>query len=102
MKLSILDQAPVLSGKTAQEALLESRKLAQFGEKLGYTRYWIAEHHDFPGLASSAPEVVLGYIGANTEKIRIGAGLYYYHIISLIKWPKRLMCWQPYFQIELI
>lgn len=74
MKLSILDQAPVLSGKTAQEALLESRKLAQFGEKLGYTRYWIAEHHDFPGLASSAPEVVLGYIGANTEKIRIGAG----------------------------
>ena len=48
MKLSILDQAPVLSGKTAQEALLESMKLAQFGEKLGYTRYWIAEHHDFP------------------------------------------------------
>lgn len=74
MKLSILDQAPVLSGKSAQEALKESMKLAQFGEKLGYTRYWIAEHHDFPGLASSAPEVMLGYIGANTEKIRIGAG----------------------------
>ncbi|MFP3720406.1 LLM class flavin-dependent oxidoreductase [Niallia circulans] len=74
MKLSILDQAPVLSGKTAQEALKESMKLAQSGEKLGYTRYWIAEHHDFPGLASSAPEVMLGYIGANTEKIRIGAG----------------------------
>ncbi|MED5101737.1 MULTISPECIES: LLM class flavin-dependent oxidoreductase [Niallia] len=74
MKLSILDQAPVLSGKSAQEALKESMKLAQSGEKLGYTRYWIAEHHDFPGLASSAPEVMLGYIGANTEKIRIGAG----------------------------
>lgn len=74
MKLSILDQAPVLSGKSAQEALKESMKLAQFGEELGYTRYWIAEHHDFPGLASSAPEVMLGYIGANTEKIRIGAG----------------------------
>lgn len=74
MKLSILDQAPVLSGKSAQEALKESMKLAQLGEKLGYTRYWIAEHHDFPGLASSAPEVMLGYIGANTEKIRIGAG----------------------------
>lgn len=74
MKLSILDQAPVLSGKSAQEALEESMKLAQFGEELGYTRYWIAEHHDFPGLASSAPEVMLGYIGANTEKIRIGAG----------------------------
>lgn len=74
MKLSILDQAPVLSGKSVQEALKESMKLAQFGEKLGYTRYWIAEHHDFPDLASSAPEVMLGYIGANTEKIRIGAG----------------------------
>ncbi|WP_400244446.1 LLM class flavin-dependent oxidoreductase [Niallia sp. JL1B1071] len=74
MKVSILDQAPVLSGKTPQDALKESMKLAQFGEKLGYTRYWIAEHHDFPGLASSAPEVMLGYIGANTEKIRIGAG----------------------------
>ncbi|MEK4749824.1 LLM class flavin-dependent oxidoreductase [Niallia circulans] len=74
MKLSILDQAPVLSGKSAQEALKESMKLAQLGEKLGYTRYWIAEHHDFPGLASSAPEVMLGYIGANTEKIKIGAG----------------------------
>ncbi|MEK4444013.1 LLM class flavin-dependent oxidoreductase [Niallia sp. FSL K6-0077] len=74
MKLSILDQAPVLFGKSAQEALKESMKLAQFGEKLGYTRYWIAEHHGFPSLASSAPEVMLGYIGANTEKIRIGAG----------------------------
>ncbi|WP_312094155.1 LLM class flavin-dependent oxidoreductase [Niallia sp.] len=74
MKLSILDQSPVLSGKTAQDALRESMKLAQLGEKLGYTRYWIAEHHDFSGLASSAPEVMLGYIGANTEKIRIGAG----------------------------
>ncbi len=74
MKLSILDQAPVLSGKTPQDALEESMKLAQYGEKLGYTRYWIAEHHDFPSLASSAPEVMLGYIGANTSKIRIGAG----------------------------
>jgi luciferase family oxidoreductase group 1 len=74
MKLSILDQAPVLSGKTAQEALIEAMKLAQSAERLGYTRYWIAEHHDFPGLASSAPEVMLGYIGANTSKIRIGAG----------------------------
>ncbi|EIJ81377.1 bacterial luciferase family protein [Bacillus methanolicus PB1] len=74
MKLSILDQSPISSGTTAAQALQESLKLAQIGEKLGFTRYWIAEHHDLPGLACSAPEVMLGYIGANTEKIRIGAG----------------------------
>jgi luciferase family oxidoreductase group 1 len=74
MKLSILDQSPVSSGKTAGQALQASMQLAQRGEKLGFTRYWIAEHHDFSGLSCSAPEVMLGYIGANTEKIRIGAG----------------------------
>lgn len=74
MKLSILDQSPILSTATAGQALQESLVLAQIGETLGYTRYWIAEHHDLTGLASSAPEVMLGYIGANTEKIRIGSG----------------------------
>jgi luciferase family oxidoreductase group 1 len=49
-------------------------ELAQAGENLGYTRFWIAEHHDLPGLACSVPEVMLGYIGANTTKIRIGSG----------------------------
>ena len=74
MKLSILDQAPISSGQTAQDALNASLKLAQAGEKLGYTRYWIAEHHDLPGLACPAPEVMLSYIGANTSSIRIGSG----------------------------
>lgn len=74
MKLSILDQSPLSSGKTAGHALQASMELAQSGEKLGYTRYWIAEHHDFSGLSCSAPEVMLGYIGANTENIRIGSG----------------------------
>jgi luciferase family oxidoreductase group 1 len=74
MKLSILDQAPISSGKTAGQALQESMKLAQIGEQLGYTRYWIAEHHDISGLSCSAPEVMLGYIGANTERIRLGSG----------------------------
>ncbi|WP_216827509.1 LLM class flavin-dependent oxidoreductase [Alkalihalobacterium elongatum] len=74
MKLSILDQAPMSSGKTPREALQASLELAQVGEKLGFIRYWIAEHHDFSGLSCSAPEVMLAYIGANTEKIRIGAG----------------------------
>jgi len=74
MKLSILDQAPISSNQTAKEALEESMKLAQAGEKFGYTRYWIAEHHDLPGLACPAPEVMLSYIGANTTNIRIGSG----------------------------
>ena len=74
MKLSILDQSPISSNQTAKEALTESMKLAQAGEKLGYYRYWIAEHHDLPGLACSAPEVMLSYIGAHTNRIRIGSG----------------------------
>lgn len=74
MKLSILDQAPISSGQSAKEALYESLKLAQAGEALGYTRYWIAEHHDLAGLACSAPEVMLGFIGAQTDTIRIGSG----------------------------
>ncbi|MBB6444935.1 LLM class flavin-dependent oxidoreductase [Bacillus benzoevorans] len=74
MKLSILDQSPISSDQTAQDALYESMKLAQAGEELGYTRYWIAEHHNLPGLACPAPEVMLSYIGAHTNTIRIGAG----------------------------
>ncbi|MBT2689531.1 LLM class flavin-dependent oxidoreductase [Bacillus sp. ISL-47] len=74
MKLSILDQAPISSGYSPRDALEASARLAQAGERLGYTRYWIAEHHDLSGLACSAPEIMLSYIGSKTEKIRIGAG----------------------------
>lgn len=74
LKLSMLDQAPISSGKTARDALQSSIKLAQLGEKLGYERFWIAEHHDLFGLACSNPDVMLGVIGSQTEKIRIGAG----------------------------
>ncbi|WP_284035425.1 LLM class flavin-dependent oxidoreductase [Neobacillus sp. 114] len=74
MKISILDLSPISSNQTAKEALDESLKLAQAGDELGYTRYWISEHHDLPGLACSAPEVMISYIGANTNRIRIGSG----------------------------
>jgi luciferase family oxidoreductase group 1 len=74
LKLSILDQSPISAGFTAKDALQQSMKLAQAGEEFGYTRYWLTEHHDLGGLASSAPEVVLGYIGAHTQKIKIGSG----------------------------
>jgi len=74
VKLSILDQSPISAGKTAQEALHTSVKLAQLGEELGYERFWIAEHHDLFGLACPNPDVMLGVIGAQTKQIRIGAG----------------------------
>ena len=74
MKLGILDQSPISDDQTPHEALRATMKLAQTAESLGYTRFWAAEHHGLPGLASSVPEVMLGYIGANTDKIRIGSG----------------------------
>ncbi|USK41057.1 LLM class flavin-dependent oxidoreductase [Cytobacillus firmus] len=74
MKISILDQAPISSGYSPKEALEASVQLALSAERLGFTRYWIAEHHDLSGFACSAPEIMLSYIGAKTKKIRIGAG----------------------------
>lgn len=74
MKLSILDQSPVFADMEAEEALLASLKLAQLGERYGYTRFWLTEHHDIEGLASTAPEVLLAYIGAKTTQIRLGSG----------------------------
>lgn len=74
MKLSILDQAPISAGKTAREALEASAQLVQVADQLGYTRYWIAEHHDMSGLANPNPSVMISYIGTQTKKIRIGAG----------------------------
>lgn len=74
MKLSILDQSPISDDQTPKDALESTMRLAQTAEAFGYTRFWVAEHHGLPGLASSVPEVLLSYIGANTNRIRIGSG----------------------------
>lgn len=74
MKLSILDQSPISSGNSAHDALNASIELAKAGDKLGYKRYWMAEHHDLSGLACPNPDVMLGIIGSQTDEIRIGAG----------------------------
>ena len=74
MKLSILDQAPVSVNMSAGEALRNSVKLAVAGDELGFTRFWLAEHHGMIGLSSSAPEVTLGAIGMVTKNIRLGSG----------------------------
>jgi len=72
--LSILDLSPVCEGSTPAQSFRNSLSLAQHGEKLGYRRYWLAEHHGMPGIASAATSVLLANIGAGTSTIRIGAG----------------------------
>jgi luciferase family oxidoreductase group 1 len=71
---SILDLAPIAEGAEAGQALRNSRDLARHAEGLGYHRFWMAEHHSMPGIASAATAVALAYVGAGTETIRIGAG----------------------------
>lgn len=73
LKLGILDQSPILKGATPREALLQTLELASEAERLGYSRFWVSEHHDAPGLAGSSPEVLIAAIGAHTSTIRIGA-----------------------------
>jgi luciferase family oxidoreductase group 1 len=72
--LSVLDLAPVPMGATAGDALRNSRDLAQHVETLGYTRYWLAEHHNMVGIASAATSVAIGYVLGGTSRIRVGAG----------------------------
>ena len=72
--LSVLDLAPVSAGRTVQDAVQESIALARHAEALGYRRIWVAEHHGMPGIASSAPAVLLAALGAATSTIRIGSG----------------------------
>ena len=73
-KLSVLDLSPIIQGGDAGQALRCSLDLARHAEDLGYQRYWLAEHHNMPGIASAATAVALAFIGAGTERIRIGAG----------------------------
>jgi luciferase family oxidoreductase group 1 len=72
--LSVLDLAPIKQGDTAADALAESLTLARHAETLGYKRFWLAEHHNMPGIASAATAVVIGHVAAGTKTIRVGAG----------------------------
>ncbi|WP_226535752.1 LLM class flavin-dependent oxidoreductase [Fictibacillus halophilus] len=72
--LSVLDLAPLVEGGTASESFKNTLDLAQHAEKWGYNRYWLAEHHNMPGIASSATSVVIGYVAGGTTKIRVGSG----------------------------
>ena len=72
--LSILDLVPVIVGETPREGLRKSLDLAQHAEQFGYTRYWVAEHHNMTGIASAATSVVIGFLACGTRTIRVGSG----------------------------
>src|SRR5512145_2991421 len=72
--ISILDLVPVILGETPREALHKSLDLARHAESFGYTRYWVAEHHNMTGIASAATSVVIGYLASGTSTIRVGSG----------------------------
>jgi luciferase family oxidoreductase group 1 len=71
---SVLDLAPIIEGDSAAQAFRNALDVARHAEKLGYQRYWMAEHHSMPGIASSATAVALGYVAGGTSTIRVGAG----------------------------
>ncbi|HEX2160743.1 MAG TPA: LLM class flavin-dependent oxidoreductase [Thermoleophilaceae bacterium] len=72
--LSILDLAPVRSGESARDALAGVTEVARAADALGYRRFWVAEHHNIPAVASTAPEVLIAHVAAKTERIRVGSG----------------------------
>ncbi|MDB5236814.1 MAG: hypothetical protein JWR44_3807, partial [Hymenobacter sp.] len=74
LRLSVLDQSPIRPGATPRQALLETVELAQLADRLGYTRFWVSEHHNTNTLAGSAPEVLLAHLGSQTQRLRLGSG----------------------------
>ena len=74
IKLSVLDQTPIRKGSNASESLQETIALAKLADKLGYTRYWLSEHHNSHTLATGSPEVMIARLGAETKQIRLGSG----------------------------
>src|ERR1700742_5231967 len=74
LPLSVLDLSPISAGQGDARAVRDTVELAQYAEQLGYFRYWVAEHHNIPSVASTAPEVVIGQIAARTSRLRVGSG----------------------------
>src|SRR4051794_35684590 len=71
---SVLDLSPITQGSTPTQSLRNTLDLARHAESLGFNRYWLAEHHSMPGIASAATAVVIGHVAAGTSRIRVGAG----------------------------
>ena len=73
-RYSVLDLAPVPVGGTIAEALAHTLDLARHAERWGFTRFWMAEHHNMPGVASAATSILIGYVAAQTATLRVGSG----------------------------
>jgi len=73
-KVSVLDLSPVSEGSSGPQTLENTLELARLADRLGYERYWLAEHHNLPNVASSAPEVMIGRVAAETSRLRVGSG----------------------------
>jgi luciferase family oxidoreductase group 1 len=74
MRLSVLDLVPVRADQSTSDALAATLRLAQAADRLGYTRYWVAEHHNMPSVAATSPPVLIAYLGAHTSRLRLGSG----------------------------
>jgi len=74
IRLSVLDQSPVRKGVNAEQAVRETIELAKYADQLGYTRFWVSEHHNTGSLAGSTPEVLMAHLAGQTKNIRIGSG----------------------------
>src|SRR5262245_54354802 len=74
IRLSVLDLSPVPSGSTSVDALRNTLDLARLTDELGYTRYWLAEHHNTPLIATSVPEIMIGHVAQMTSRMRVGSG----------------------------
>ena len=74
LTLTVVEQSPVRKGGSGRDALRETIELAKATEAMGYERFWVAEHHNMPTIASTSPEILIGQIGAATSTIRIGSG----------------------------
>ena len=100
MRLSILDQSPIVEGSTGSQALQNSLDLARLADSLGFHRYWVAEHHGSPMLAGASPEVLIGPIASVTSQIRVGSGgvmLPHYSPFKVAESPRsvRWKLWRP-------
>ncbi|HEX8503981.1 MAG TPA: LLM class flavin-dependent oxidoreductase [Hymenobacter sp.] len=74
LRLNVLDQSPIRPGSTPRQAVLETVELAQLADRLGYTRFWVSEHHNTETLAGTTPEVLIAHLGNHTSRIRLGSG----------------------------
>ena len=98
LRLGVLDQSPIPSGSTPAEALACTVELAQVAERLGYHRYWVAEHHGSEAFAGCAPEILVGHIASATSTIRVGSGgvmLMHYSPLKVAESFKLLQCLHP-------